>query len=182
MINGIRTIRALLANVLTGAELETKLGTGSEYAGFVEALNVRPLSRALLESPEARVQLVLSPKAIKGIVGSSISASDFRTVVNTNYSLLNTIGATRALAIEYGNCPGSQTELAVKYTWPTQTMPSNLIWRGVAYNGDASNPVFVAVGSGASDAATTAGATSPDGITWSANTMTSRINDNFQRI
>ncbi len=56
-------------------------------------------------------------------------------------------------------------------TWTQRALPAVQSWKSVATNGTS----FVAVGSTAADAATTIGAYSADGITWTASTMSSAI-------
>ena len=86
-----------------------------------------------------------------------------------------TYGATSALFVAvaahgvYGTgfCATSSDGI----TWTQRAMPAIQSWNSVATNGTS----FVAVGSTAADAATTIGAYSADGITWSASTMSSAI-------
>lgn len=86
-----------------------------------------------------------------------------------------TYGATSALFVAVaahgvygtGYCATSPDGI----TWTQRAMPAVQSWNSVATNGTS----YVAVGSTAADAATTIGAYSADGITWTASTMTSAI-------
>lgn len=170
IINGIRTINNLMAGTLTGAQLETLLATGSSYAGYCQALNTASTSRVLLESNTAKAQLVLSARAIKGLASSSISFPSFRIAVKADSYMLATILATRTLAIEYLQGANSQEDIVTSYIWVSRTMPS-VAWKSVCFNNSNTNPLFVAVGTGSTDAVTTTAASSSDGITWSSNTI-----------
>lgn len=172
ILNGIKTANSLIGGSLSGASLETLLGTGTSNAGFVGVLNTSSISRMLSESYTAMAQLVLSSKAIRLVSRSSISRQIFADAIGASQSLVNAASSTRALHIEYGRLPGAQKYLASKHTFPSITLP-NLSWRGIAYNGNDDNPIFVAVGTAASSANTTTAASSVDGVTWTSRTVPS---------
>lgn len=71
IVNGIRTIDSILAGALSGAQLETWLGTGINKAGFTQAINVKTQLRLLIESSSAMAVVAASTIAMTAIVENS---------------------------------------------------------------------------------------------------------------
>jgi len=67
ILNGIGIVNSLLAGTLSGAALQTYLGTGSNYASFVQAINSRSQARAIAESPTAMAAVAQSAKAMNAL-------------------------------------------------------------------------------------------------------------------
>lgn len=93
IVNGIRTIDNLVAGNLSGAQLETWLGTGINKAGFIQAINSRSQVRLLTESLTALTAISTSPAAVSSIGRSSVSAS-IRDAIFANASTYSAMTAS----------------------------------------------------------------------------------------
>lgn len=79
IVNGIRIVDQLVAGTMSGAQLETWLGTGINKAGFVQALNSRSQSRVLSESSAATTAVFASATALAALTASSVGLATFLT-------------------------------------------------------------------------------------------------------
>jgi hypothetical protein len=71
IVNGISIINNLLAGTLSGAQLQTYLGTGANLASFVQAINSRSQARAMTESNTAMTAVAASSTAMTAVAASS---------------------------------------------------------------------------------------------------------------
>lgn len=71
IVNGIGIVNNLLAGDMSGAQLQTYLGTGSNLASFVQVVNIRSQLQVVLNTPAA-VSAVLA----SGTAGAAIVAND----------------------------------------------------------------------------------------------------------
>jgi len=73
ILNGIGIVNNLIAGTLSGAALQTYLGTGSNYASFVQAINSRSQARAIAESSTAITAVCASALAMGAFANSSVA-------------------------------------------------------------------------------------------------------------
>lgn len=73
-VHGMRTLRALAAGTLTGAQLQAKLANGTERASWQELLTSRSAVRFLQDSPTALAAVGASPLAVADIVRSAVAS------------------------------------------------------------------------------------------------------------
>lgn len=92
IVNGIRTVDSLLAGNMSGAQLETWLGTGINNDGFIQAINSRSQTRVLSESTTALTAIASSPIALNSALTSSVGRV-ILPIIAANSTLLTTIAA-----------------------------------------------------------------------------------------
>lgn len=73
-VHGMRTLRALAAGTLTGAQLQYQLGDSVERASWQELLTSRSAVRFLQDSPNALAAVGASPLAVADIVRSAVAS------------------------------------------------------------------------------------------------------------
>ena len=96
IINGIRTINNLLAGSMSGAQLQTHLATGSNLAGWIQALNSPSQFKAVAESSTAMNSVAASSNAMTAVAASSNAMT---AVVASSVAKMALFNSDTALAI-----------------------------------------------------------------------------------
>jgi hypothetical protein len=98
IVNGISIINNLLAGTLSGAQLQTYLGTGANLASFVQAINSRSQARAMTESNTAMTAVTASSTAMTAVAASSTAMTAVAASTTAKMAIFNSDTALASIA------------------------------------------------------------------------------------